>query len=115
MKTRQFVTILGLAAGLGTGLPAQVTVGVTEISDPVVISVSGVEYTREEAERLRRYLPPEFRTQTQNMTNKAFLESFGFLISAESEEGLLAKSRTDAASVQRDQLGQQLSADDRHR
>lgn len=95
MKTRQFVTILGLAAGLGTGLPAQINVGVAEVpaaKDRVVISVSGVEYTREEVDRLRRYLPPEFRTQTQNMTNKSFLESFGFmqaLAAKAKEEGVL--------------------------
>jgi parvulin-like peptidyl-prolyl isomerase len=97
MKTRQFATIIGLAAALGTGLPAQIQVGVTEIpaaKDRVVISVSGVEYTQEEVERLRRYLPPEFRTQTQNMTNKAFLESFGFmqaLAAKAKEEGVMEK------------------------
>jgi len=97
MKTRQFVTILGLAAGLGTGLPAQISVGVTEVpaaKDRVVISVLGVEYTREEVDRLRRYLPPEFRTQTQSMSNKSFLESFGFmqaLAAKAKEEGVLEK------------------------
>jgi parvulin-like peptidyl-prolyl isomerase len=97
MKTRQFVTILGLAAGLGAALPAQVQVGVTEIppaKDQVVISVSGVQYTRDEVDRLRRYLPPEFRTQTQNMTNKSFLESFGFmqaLAAKAKEEGVLER------------------------
>ena len=97
MKTRRLVTILGLAAGLGAALPAQIQVGVTEIApsqDQVVISVSGVEYTREEVDRLRRYLPPEFRSQTQNMTNKSFLESFGFmqaLAAKAKEEGVLDK------------------------
>ncbi|MDA0204155.1 MAG: peptidylprolyl isomerase [Acidobacteria bacterium] len=97
MKIRQFVTIIGLAAGLGTGLPAQITVGVTEVpaaKDRVVISVLGVEYTREEVDRLRRYLPPEFRGQTQNMTNKSFLESFGFmqaLAAKAKEEGVLER------------------------
>ena len=92
MKTKQFLTVLGLAAGLGTGLPAQINVGVTEepaAKDRVVISVSGVEYTREEVDRLRRYLPPEFRTQTQNMTNKSFLESFGFM------QALAAKAKAE--------------------
>jgi parvulin-like peptidyl-prolyl isomerase len=82
MKTRQFVTILGLAAGLGTVLPAQIQIGVAEVpteKDRIVISVSGVEYTREEVDRLRNYLPPEFRANTQTMSNKAFLESFGFM------------------------------------
>ena len=92
MKTRQFVTILGLASGLGSALPAQIQLGVVEIpaaKDQVVIAVSGVEYTREEVDRLRRYLPPEFRTQTQNMTNKSFLESFGFMqaLAAKAKEG----------------------------
>jgi len=97
MKTRQFVTILGLAAGLGAALPAQIQVEVAEdvaAKDRVAISVSGVEYTREEVDRLRRYLPPEFRTQTQNMTNKSFLESFGFmqaLAAKAKEEGVLDK------------------------
>ncbi len=97
MKTKQFVTILGLVAGLGSSLPAQIQVGVTEVppaQDQVVISVSGVEYTREEVDRLRRYLPPEFRSQTQNMTNKSFLESFGFLqaLAAKAkEEGVMEK------------------------
>lgn len=84
--------ILGLTAGLGAALPAQVQVGVEEIppaKDQVVISVSGVEYTREEVDRLRRYLPPEFRSQTQNMTNKSFLESFGFL------QALAAKAKAE--------------------
>lgn len=97
MKTRQFVTILGLAAGLSAALPAQIQVEVAEniaAKDQVAISVSGVEYTREEVDRLRRYLPPEFRTQTQNMTNKSFLESFGFmqaLAARAKEEGVLDK------------------------
>ena len=97
MKTRRFVTILGSAAGLASSLLAQIQVGVVEIppaKDQAVISVSGVEYTREEVDRLRRYLPPEFRAQTQNMTNKAFLESFGFLqaLAAKAkEEGVLEK------------------------
>ncbi len=92
MKTRQFVTILGLAAALCAALPAQIQVDVAEVhtaQDPVVISVSGVEYTREEVDRLRRYLPPEFRAQTQNMTNKSFLESFGFM------QALAAKARAE--------------------
>lgn len=92
MKTRRFVTILGLVAGLCTALPAQVQVGVVEIppaKDQVAISVGGVEYTREEVERLRKYLPPEFRTQTQAMTNKAFLESFGFM------QALAAKAKAE--------------------
>ena len=97
MKTRQFVTILGLAAGLSAALPAQIEVEAAEnlaAKDQVAISVSGVEYTREEVDRLRRYLPPEFRTQTQNMTNKSFLESFGFmqaLAAKAKEEGVLDK------------------------
>lgn len=97
MKTKQFLTVLGLAAGLSASLPAQIQVGVTEVppaKDQVVISVLGVEYTREEVDRLRRYLPPEFRAQTQNMTNKSFLESFGFLqaLAAKAkEEGVMEK------------------------
>jgi parvulin-like peptidyl-prolyl isomerase len=53
-----------------------------------------VQYTRDEVDRLRRYLPPEFRTQTQNMTNKSFLESFGFmqaLAAKAKEEGVLER------------------------
>jgi parvulin-like peptidyl-prolyl isomerase len=86
-----------LAAGLGTALPAQIQVGVAEVpaaKDRVVIAVSGVEYTREEVDRLRLYLPPEFRAQTQKMTNKAFLESFGFmqaLAAKAKEEGVMDK------------------------
>src|SRR5690606_19107420 len=60
-------------------VPAEPAAAAATEEDPVVISVYGKEFRRSEVERLRRYVPAAYRANTQGMTNKAFLESFGFL------------------------------------
>lgn len=82
MKTRQFLVILGLLAGVSGGLLAQEDQPTTPSEDtvePAVVSVYGKSFTKSDVERLRRHVPTQFRSRTQGMTNKAFLESFGFL------------------------------------
>jgi parvulin-like peptidyl-prolyl isomerase len=82
MKTRQFVVTLGLIASLGAASFGQDTATGPEAAaeeDPIVVAVYGKQFTRSDVESLRRHVPTQFRANTQNMTNQAFLESFGFL------------------------------------
>ncbi len=97
MKTRQFLVVVGLLTALGIVASAQTDESqavVAEAAEPAVISVYGKEYTRSDVERLRKHVPAQYRANTQGMTNKAFLESFGFLqalaILAE-QDGMLEK------------------------
>lgn len=82
MKTRQFLAIIGLLVGVSGGLFAQSdqpVVPTEEAVEPAVISVYGKSFTKSEVERLRRHVPSQYRSRTQGMNNKTFLESFGFL------------------------------------
>jgi len=48
----------------------------------VVVSINGEDYTAEQLDLLRRNLPDVFRRQTANMSNKVFVDTLGYLLTA---------------------------------
>lgn len=50
--------------------------------DRVVVSINGEDYSAAQLDMLRRNLPEVFRRQTANMSNKVFVETLGYLLTA---------------------------------
>ena len=77
-----------LAAVLALGVSA-----FAQDADPVVM-IDGKSYTAAELDHIRRNLPDVFRRQTENMTNKTFVDTLGYLLTVSrlaEEQGMTEK------------------------
>ena len=72
MKTKQLLMIAGVLCALSLPLAGQT-------DDPVVVSIYGREYTASDIAGIRKRIPTQFQKQTQHMSNRAFLDTFGYL------------------------------------
>ena len=79
MKTSQLLVILAALTVLPLSLVAQDAAEPPAADDPVVVSIYGKEYTAGDIARIRKRIPTQFQQQTQHMSNRAFLETFGYL------------------------------------
>ncbi len=74
MKTKQLILCATLAAALVAPAFGQ------QVDDAaVVVSVMGKDFTAGQIARLRAGLPTQYKTNTQHMNNRTFLETFGYL------------------------------------
>ena len=79
MKIRYFLTTGAVLTALAGSTFAQEA---PAVDDPVVVTINGKDYTAGELDLLRRNLPDVFRRQTQQMSNKTFVETLGYLLTA---------------------------------
>jgi peptidyl-prolyl cis-trans isomerase C len=80
MKISNFVTIGAVLAVSMTTLLAQQAAEAD--TDRVAVTINGKDYTAGELDLLRRNLPDVFRRQTAQMSNKVFVETLGYLLTA---------------------------------
>ena len=93
MKISNFV-IFGAALAVTAGQLLGQEAAPAPDPDRVVVTINGEDYTAEQLDLLRRNLPDVFRRQTANMTNKVFVETLGYLLTAAGraeEAGLMEK------------------------
>ncbi len=80
MKISNFVTIGAVLAVSMAPLLAQQAAEADP--DRVAVTINGKDYTAGELDLLRRNLPDVFRRQTAQMSNKVFVETLGYLLTA---------------------------------
>jgi len=82
MKTNQLLLITGISCALASSLGAQSAdkaESPADAKDPIVVSIYGHDYTAQDIANIRKRIPTQFQQQTQHMSNRAFLETFGYL------------------------------------
>jgi hypothetical protein len=83
MKISSFVIFgAALAVTAGTLLAQEPAPPSNPDPDRVVVAINGQDYTAGDLDMLRRNLPDVFRRQTANMSNKVFVETLGYLLTA---------------------------------